>query len=248
MPIALLGGLLGAGLMGGLGIGGSMLSNSASAKESSKNRKFQAYQAEKQRQWLEHMANTAHQREVTDLRAAGLNPILSAQGQGAAVPSVSVPTGSMAPQSFDTSGFSAGAKVGNDIVNTMLASAKNVGEIDLMSKQSAAAESTAALNKANAIKTVAETQKIQSDTDVNKKRLKEGFSTPFTINNLIKNEVVEPLKNSAKATYDIMSLTKRNLEAQREIKLKQQNPNYKKQSNSSGIEVPRRFWYWPSYR
>ena len=57
------------------------------AEQGQINRNFDAQQALLARQFEERMSNTAHQREVSDLRKAGLNPILSATGgSGATTP------------------------------------------------------------------------------------------------------------------------------------------------------------------
>lgn len=72
----------------------------AVAQSVAQNNAWSAEQAQRQMDFQERMSNTAHVREIADLKAAGLNPVLSAKLGGA-----STPSGSMA--SGDTSGTSA---------------------------------------------------------------------------------------------------------------------------------------------
>lgn len=115
--------LLPALISGGASLLGGILGNESSAK-----------QASKQRRWQEYMSNTAHQREATDLYKAGLNPILTATGGKGA----STPSGAMAQQS--------------DVLTPAVATAQHsrrlTKELDLLREQISREASTTDLNVA----------------------------------------------------------------------------------------------------
>jgi hypothetical protein len=126
----LLGGLVG----GGLSMIGAQQQNTAASNAADKQMAFQ-----------QNMSNTAHQREVTDLKAAGLNPILSGMGGSGA----STPMGAMAPVQNTMSGL------GQSIVNSSSSAAAAKRNRDAIDSQT---------NKNNTDNILTNAQKILTDT------------------------------------------------------------------------------------
>ncbi|QGH72145.1 MAG: putative minor capsid protein [Microviridae sp. ctD0m35] len=111
--------------------------------------------ARENRDWQERMSNTAHQREVEDLRAAGINPILSAKFGGSSTPPGNVATMTN-PGEFTGAGISS---AGQAYWTSQLTREQVLTQRSVQSVNSAQAMAS----RAAALKSLIDAQKIKAE-------------------------------------------------------------------------------------
>lgn len=133
-----------------LALGGSALDFLSAQKqnESAENQArasmdFSAASAAEQMKFQERMSNTSHQREVEDLKRAGLNPLLSLNS-GASTPSGAMGNGAMAPVVPELSHVYSGAR---DTMSFMADMRAKMASIDLTKSHKANVDADTRLKK-----------------------------------------------------------------------------------------------------
>jgi len=179
-------------ILGGLmGMQGQRDTNETNKEIAGQTSAFNAAEAQRNRDFQAEMSNTAHQREVEDLKKAGLSPLLAMKG-GASTPTGSSAQGESARMENPLAGMST-------MFNSAIQAYKTAGEIKMQEAQ------------ADNIK--AQTDKYRTDTESTKKE----FPKQDLFNDFWKTvrPMVQPAKRFIETTAKKVQSTKPSLSKER---------------------------------
>lgn len=142
-----------------IGLAGPMLAGVAQAIGQNSANQTNARMASDNRNWQEQMSNTAHQREVEDMKKAGLNPILGSMN------GASTPSGGAATASNTMEGMSSTA---SDINNFRLQAQQQAMAKEKQGKELQVMDTQMRNMNANTAKAAQETRALQYDADESK--------------------------------------------------------------------------------
>lgn len=176
-------------ITGGAELGGGIISSLVGA-----------HSARAQMDFQERMSNTQHQREVRDLEAAGLNPILSAMGSGA-----SSPQGAMYAPENPAKGLA------QNWINATLAKQaqqKTDAEVKVAEQNAKTQASQSAVNSAMATKIVADTdvsRSMQKQVDKNVEQIisQIGLNSALEQREVAQRALLQTEERKARQQHDL---------------------------------------------
>lgn len=164
----------------------------------SANNAFNSSEAEKDRNWQEQLSNTAYQRATSDMKAAGLNPILAAtNNSAAATPSGAFASASSVAGSAASSG--SGASIGTSKAadyGSAISSAISAAQL-LQSERKLDIDQQRADN--DSVRAGNDSQRVNIEARESAKRIeKMDFDNRYTIQNteLIKAQVINVVQKT----------------------------------------------------